>query len=238
MLFDKSRVFTGLNADELKVGSKVIVADSLGMLRTRVENLKIKEDEKSLITTIREIKDENYRHRFVEQDNVFWNFVYLISEPEEKELKWTDLKLGDKIVSKDRTCQRIVTGINVKGGSHGNTHIQAGASFLADKEISNWEIFRPFEGSKTDKVQPSKGIVHKNRYKLVNLNEHIKVKLTETGKEVFRKYYNNIPYSLHIDDDGYAEFQLWDFMHIFGSDMRMAGPLVCETNVFIETQED
>ena len=36
MEFDKSRVYTALNADELKVGSKVIVADSLQGLKDRV----------------------------------------------------------------------------------------------------------------------------------------------------------------------------------------------------------
>ena len=37
MEFDKSRVYTIVNADELKVGSKVIVADSLGLLKRLVE---------------------------------------------------------------------------------------------------------------------------------------------------------------------------------------------------------
>ena len=36
MEFDKSRVFTTVNADELKVGSKVIVADNLASLKRRV----------------------------------------------------------------------------------------------------------------------------------------------------------------------------------------------------------
>jgi len=33
MEFDKSKVYTTLNADELKIGSKVIVADDLGTLK-------------------------------------------------------------------------------------------------------------------------------------------------------------------------------------------------------------
>lgn len=34
MDFDKSKVYTALNADELKLGSKVIVADDLKTLKT------------------------------------------------------------------------------------------------------------------------------------------------------------------------------------------------------------
>ena len=38
MKFDKSRVYTALNADELKVGSKVIVADSVRALKNAVKD--------------------------------------------------------------------------------------------------------------------------------------------------------------------------------------------------------
>lgn len=37
MKFDKSKLYTAVNADELKVGSKVFVADNLEELRTEVE---------------------------------------------------------------------------------------------------------------------------------------------------------------------------------------------------------
>lgn len=36
MEFDKSKVYTALNADELKVGSKIIFADDLSSLQSRV----------------------------------------------------------------------------------------------------------------------------------------------------------------------------------------------------------
>ena len=70
----------------------------------------------------------------------------------------------------------------------------------------------------------------------INLNDFIKVKLTETGKEIFnhrfddlnkklgKEVYKNI--SLKVDENGYVEFQLWDFMQIYGSYMYMAGPTV------------
>ena len=37
MTFDKSRVYTALNAEELKEGSKIIGADNLADLRNQVE---------------------------------------------------------------------------------------------------------------------------------------------------------------------------------------------------------
>ena len=37
MEFDKNKVYTALNADELKVGSKVIVANYLESLKAQVE---------------------------------------------------------------------------------------------------------------------------------------------------------------------------------------------------------
>lgn len=39
MDFDKSKVYTTLNADELKVGSKVIVAYTLGALKRIISNV-------------------------------------------------------------------------------------------------------------------------------------------------------------------------------------------------------
>ena len=38
MEFDKSKIYTVLNADELKLGSKVYVADSLEALQSYVED--------------------------------------------------------------------------------------------------------------------------------------------------------------------------------------------------------
>ena len=40
MEFDKSRVYTALNADELKVGCKVIIADDIASLCVCVKNEK------------------------------------------------------------------------------------------------------------------------------------------------------------------------------------------------------
>ena len=133
MLFDKSKVYTSLSADELKVGSKVIVADNSCTLKGRVENLKTKEDEERLITTIRQIKDDHYTQRFVDEDNVHWNLAYLISEPEEKKLKWTDLKLGDVIRQKEGTISYLITGIDTNPSE--NKHIFTDGIWCLDYEL-------------------------------------------------------------------------------------------------------
>lgn len=54
----------------------------------------------------------------------------------------------------------------------------------------------------------------------INLNENVKFKLSEYGKEIYRHRfeYNREP---ELDDDGYMEMQLWVFMNIFGEHMIM-----------------
>ena len=71
MEFDKSRVYTALNADELKAGSTVIVADTLAELKERVQK-------GEPITTIDDVRTENYGYRFV-ADNDHYMFAYLIT---------------------------------------------------------------------------------------------------------------------------------------------------------------
>ena len=82
MEFDKSKVYTALNADELKIGSKVIVGDTVEALRNRVQN-------GTTPLTLSEIRRDSYERRFrveeyTEPESVF-SFVYLISGPEIKD---------------------------------------------------------------------------------------------------------------------------------------------------------
>lgn len=128
MEFDKSKVYTALNADELKIGSKVIVADSLSRLKSRVEadyNIVLLED----------IRSEEYDSRFYNGD-AYFNLAYLVSEPEEKKLKWNDLVIGDIIT--DGLNVAMVTQINSIGDEE--EHIYAGAWWINDKELADdWE---------------------------------------------------------------------------------------------------
>lgn len=81
----------------------------------------------------------------------------------------------------------------------------------------------------------------KDRFRDVNLNEYIKVKLTDKGKEIYKNYYkeitdNYVP-TLDTDEECYCKFQLWEFMKIFGEHFRMCSGLPCETNVKIQIME-
>lgn len=81
MEFDKSKVYTALNADELKVGSKVICAFSISDLKKRV-------DKGEQITEVHQILNEDVEQRFKvyhgDDEYLSYPFAYLISEPEEE----------------------------------------------------------------------------------------------------------------------------------------------------------
>lgn len=84
MKFDKSRVYTAVNADELRVGSKCIFADSLATLKACVET------ENPRIRILEEIEKENYTNRFIWNDSYncyHMNLAYLIEPPAEPKYK-------------------------------------------------------------------------------------------------------------------------------------------------------
>ena len=114
MEFDKSKVYTVVNADELKIGSKVIVADSLGELKNLVEI----GDTRNIHTVIK-IYDCYEQNRFAVGNNYCkYALAYLVSEPREKRLAWTDLKIGDIIRQKGGTISRMVTAIDYEKEGH------------------------------------------------------------------------------------------------------------------------
>jgi len=84
MKFDKSRVYTAVNADELRVGSKCIFADSLATLKACVET------ENPRIRILEEVEKENYTNRFIWNDTYncyYMNLAYLIEPPAEPKYK-------------------------------------------------------------------------------------------------------------------------------------------------------
>lgn len=72
----------------------------------------------------------------------------------------------------------------------------------------------------------------------INLNEPIKVKLTDWGKEIYYHQYDRAnqiagreickPEFPKEDENGYTEFQLWCFMELYGEHMGMTLPNVIE----------
>ena len=72
----------------------------------------------------------------------------------------------------------------------------------------------------------------------INLNESIKVKLTDWGKEIYYHQYDRTnqiagreickPRFPKEDENGYTEFQLWYFMELYGKHMGMTLPNIIE----------
>ena len=72
----------------------------------------------------------------------------------------------------------------------------------------------------------------------INLNEPIKVKLTDWGKEIYYHQYDRAnqiagreickPKFPKEDENGYTEIQLWCFMELYGEHMGMTLPNVIE----------
>ena len=66
----------------------------------------------------------------------------------------------------------------------------------------------------------------------INLNEPVKVKLTDWGKEIYYHQYDRInqiagreickPKFPKEDENGYTEFQLWCFIELYGEHIGMA----------------
>ena len=130
MEWDIKRVYTSLDAEEVKVGSKVIMSSDLATLKCYVRD-------SYGITELQRVRNEDCIARF-EADGICCTLCSLIEEPEEKKLKWTDLRLFDKIQRKDGSVKRLVTGIYQNGGDY-DIHIEAGSTALSDKELENWE---------------------------------------------------------------------------------------------------
>lgn len=70
----------------------------------------------------------------------------------------------------------------------------------------------------------------------INLNEVIKVKLTDLGKDIYYHQFDELnrrrgriviePFFPKEDAEGYTKFQLWEFMEIYGKHIGMAQPNV------------
>ena len=78
MEFDKSRVYTALNADELPIGSKCIFADTVKALRKKVQA----DDYAQYVQPFIRLHDNGYDVQFL-ADCYTYNYAYLI-EPTSK----------------------------------------------------------------------------------------------------------------------------------------------------------
>lgn len=81
MEFDKSKVYTAVNADELKVGSKVYVSDNIYYLRECVE------DNFESCILARVMSEKEPKRFCIDTSNEKWQLVYLIEPPAEPKYK-------------------------------------------------------------------------------------------------------------------------------------------------------
>ena len=82
MEFDKAKVFTALNADEVMVGSKGYFANSIRILKET-----LKDSCAAAYGEIDEIKDDSCAYRFSMKKNSAYCFFYLVKEHREKKLR-------------------------------------------------------------------------------------------------------------------------------------------------------
>ena len=81
MEFDKSRVYTALNAEDLPIGSKCIFSDTIQDLRIKVRDAKVN------INTLTNVIEEAFIHRFSGNNNCDYLYAYLIELPAEPKYK-------------------------------------------------------------------------------------------------------------------------------------------------------
>ena len=75
----------------------------------------------------------------------------------------------------------------------------------------------------------------------MNVNEIVWVKLTEHGKSVWKKHWEDLKVpakhcELRLNWDGRARFQMWELMQVFGPAMYCGGPNVFEDNLLYFTE--
>ena len=82
MEFDKSRVFSAVNADELPIGSKCIFADTVKALRKKVQA----DEYAQYVQPFIRLHDNGYDVQFL-ADCYVYNYAYLIEPPAEPKYK-------------------------------------------------------------------------------------------------------------------------------------------------------
>lgn len=79
----------------------------------------------------------------------------------------------------------------------------------------------------------------------VNINDNVRVRLTEHGRKLHREWWlrwygelSAYPYQAPGEDaDGWSRWQLWNLMSVFGEHMYMGGPLPFLTEIEIPNNE-
>ena len=122
MKFDKSRVYTAVNADELQIGSKCIFADTVKGLRRKVE------EDTYRVETFYRLHNNSGDDLFVGNDCAYC-YAYLIEPPDEPKYKPFESvekameaikKHGGWVKDKKNNVQLLVVGFDDDNGFLGN----------------------------------------------------------------------------------------------------------------------
>ena len=132
-------------------------------------------------------------------------------------------------------CLHIVTADELKNSNEKVAKIE---SELFDVQKSADEYYNKCIDL-TNQIEKLKSELEaKDNVQKINLNEAIKVKLTPLGAEIYYKQFDELnkqcgreickPQMPKIDKDGYTEFQLWNFIELYGQHIGMCKPNVIE----------
>jgi hypothetical protein len=107
MTFDKNKVYTALNADEVKVGSTGCFGNSIAELKENVEDREIYK-----LTDILS-SEEDYRFEMRIIKNLHFRFFYLIAEPQQEKgiLRKNKMMELNKIYNEkcSKTLKRLIS---------------------------------------------------------------------------------------------------------------------------------
>ena len=119
MEFDKSRVYTAVNADELPIGSKCVFADTIFHLRKEVTDGFIS-------STLERIESDDFTSRFVDNGDYRYIYAYLIEPPAEPKYKYKPFESVDKAIEaikahdgwvedKEAPLKLLIVGVSISG---------------------------------------------------------------------------------------------------------------------------
>ncbi|AIW90581.1 hypothetical protein JO41_12745 [Treponema sp. OMZ 838] len=141
MEFDKSRVYTALNADELKIGSECFFADTIFHLRKEVTTWFIS-------STLERIESDDFTARFVDEGGNRYIYAYLIEPPAEPKYKPFESnkkvleaikKHGGWVQHKEDGSFFFICGIDIDGGEE--EAIQMGVVWYEVGELFSNYVF-------------------------------------------------------------------------------------------------
>lgn len=133
MTFYDENVFTAVNADRVKPGSRAIVSDTLADLKSTVEM-------DGNPTIIKEINPSSFKDRFVTSLGAY-SLCYVVEPP--RGLKWSDLKIGD-LIRLDASTEMVV-GIDTDPKPDDTEdgllcHICSAGGWISDEDLKDWEL--------------------------------------------------------------------------------------------------